>query len=211
MTEIIIDHINTNFLIKRLRELFNPYIISEGNETVLNFKNGVGEGTFTIITLDDDKLNIHFKGKFSSDTDIKFYNSKQSAINFFYLQKGDIVISHNSEANSVSENGIQQLIYSSDSNDVETITWPADTTVEFNFLKLFDFSYQNFESEVLDTDLLLNSENGTTYIKSGKSEYVDSDKPLIHSNNVAKSRKEDFEKNIRELFEIQKKEISKHL
>lgn len=210
MTEIIIDRINTNFLIKRLRELFNPYIISEGNETVLNFKNSYGEGTFTIITLDNDKLNIHFKGKFSEDTDIKFYNSKQSAINFFYLQNGHLLISHNDEDNPMAENGVQQLIYGSDSNDVETIKWSANVYVEFNFLKLFDFAYADHLNETIDTRLLLNGDNVTKYIKASGSKEIDSKSPLLQSTRVAENRKEDLEKNIRKIFDIQMQEIVKY-
>lgn len=210
MTEIIIDHINTSFLIKRLKELFNPYIITEGNETVLNFNNTIGEGQFTIMTIDEDKLNIYFKGHLNKDTSIAFYNSKQSAINFFYLQQGHIVVSHNEEANKIEKNNIQQLIYSSDNNDVETITLPANTYVEFNFLKLFNVSYLNSKSDAINIETVLKNENKSTYIKAFKANLIDDNQPLLHSSKVADNRIKELEQHIRNLFNIQKNEISKY-
>lgn len=207
MTEIIIDHINTSFLIKRLRELFNPYIISEGNETVLNFNNGVGEGTFTIITIDENKLNIHFRGKLSEDTDIKFYNSKQSAINFFYLQQGQMIVSNGKDSNDLVQDAVQQLIFSSDNNDVEAITLPANTYVEFNFLKLFDVSYLNSKNEAKDIKTFLKNGNTANYIKAPKSKIIDVKAPLLFSEKVGKQRIEDIEHGVRKLFEIQRTEI----
>ncbi len=214
MTEIIIDRLQTDYLIKRLREIFNPYIISDDTETVLNFKNEIGEGTFSIVTLDNDKLNIYFKGILYEPLDIKFYNAKQPALNFIYLQNGFISVKHDNEKTNLVRTSDQQLIYSSVIMQDEIISWPLEVLVEFNFLKVFDFSYLNSNPNDIPNkhmiDEVFKSYNSKPFedIVAKKSKSISEEEPLIKSDLVGSSRVRDLEEKIRYIFKTQMKEVS---
>jgi len=212
MTEIIIDKIQTEFLIKKLREIFKPYIISEHNETVLNFNNEVGEGTFSIVTLENDKLNIYFKGKLNQLLEIKFYNAKQPALNFIYLQRGNIHIKHGEAETCLIEGAAQQLIYSSTIKEEEIVSWPAEVEVEFNFLKVFDFPYLNsklgeLSSDIIFDDIINATEKPFTDIRAEKSSAILENESLLNSDLVGEARIKDLEQKIKNIFNVQLKEL----
>ena len=207
MTEIIIDKVHTKFLVKKLRDVFNPIVVTDDLETILTFDNDKGKGTFSIIALGNSILNIYFSGIVYETFDVRFYNPKQNALNFIYLQKGAIKIWHDNSQTELSNKNEQQLIYKSVLRDDEIISWTLNEVTEFNFIKLFDFSYQDNNGlitnhyntgVVLDTSL--KSFNKMTSLRS---HLIPSDDVLIASDKVGKERSLELTEAIMRLLDIQ--------
>lgn len=211
MTEIIIDKVHTKFLVKKLKEVFNPIVLTDGIETTLTFNNYKGKGTFSIVTIDNSILNIHFSGVMYETFDVRFYNPSQNALNFIYLQRGSVRMKYGLTSTTLSDDSVQQLIYKSIMKDDEIVSWPLHVETEFNFIKLFDFAYQGTNGNVLDTsnsrvilDANLKPFKDVTAIRSRLIPYTDA---LLNSTGVGEERKQSLMESIKRLLELQVREI----
>ncbi|MFD1062184.1 hypothetical protein ACFQ1Q_02915 [Winogradskyella litorisediminis] len=206
MTDIIIDETQGGFLIKKLKDIFKPLVISEDIETDLVFDNDLGQGKFKILKLDRDILSLYFTGVMHQELKFKFLNTKLPVLNLIYLNKGKLSIEFNEAVYKLKENETQQFIYNSDIKEYEILTWPANTQIEFSFTKLFDFSYLN--SKGLQERFKNSFENSKSLrITAPKNISVKSDSKLIDSKMVGKPRMKDLECQVYSLLNIQLEEI----
>jgi len=205
MKELHFSLLETKFLLRVFKLFFNPFVITNKNEIILNFDNERGKGSFLFFTQKNEFLNISFKGKLFEELSFKILDQAKT-IYAMYFSKGVSLITTNNNLLKIDSDYCNQIVFKNDCKIKTNISFPAKIQLEFNFMKINNLDSKE-ESQLVFSHFLNNDVNSFTShyplpINNGD---------VLYSDKVGDDRILDLKNQIVNLKKLHSKQLSKQL